>query len=206
MKNFNILFILCVFFIGIFYSSILSQQETIEESSTGKIFPKEVSFNYKGDDYNLTATGTAVRKKFIFKVYGMVHYMQNAPSGSSKEIFSAILKDNYAKQITMDFTRNVGADKIKDAFQSGFTKNASKEELSNIQPLINQFLEYFNSEVKKNEQYILRWLPSGTVISIIQGTEYPPISDVTFARVLWTIWFGNDSIVNRNDLISLLVK
>jgi hypothetical protein len=206
MKHFKLITIVCVFVLAIFIQYCFSQEETIEEGSTGKIFPKEVSFSYEEADYNLTATGTAVRKKFIFKVYGMVHYMQNAPKGNSESIFSTILEDNYAKEIIMDFTRDVGANKIKDAFQSGFEKNSTEEELKNIQPLINQFLGYFNSEVKKNEQYILRWLPNGNVISIVQGKEHPVISNVTFARILWTIWLGKDSIVNRDDLISFLVK
>jgi len=206
MKRLKLITILCLLIWGIFVHDGLSQQETIEESSTGKIFPKKVSFSYEGVDYDVIATGTAVRKKFIFKVYGMVHYMQNAPEGNTQDVFSSILEDNYAKQITMDFARDVGADKIRDAFQSGFAKNCTEEELENIQPLVDQFLDYFNSEVKKNEQYVLRWLPNGTIISIIQGKEYPPISNVTLAKALWTIWFGKDSIVNRDDLIRLLVK
>lgn len=206
MKHFKLITILSCFILGAFFYSGFSQQETVEEKSSGKIFQKEVSFSYDDVDYNLTATGTAVRKKFIFKVYGMVHYMQNPPEGNPEEIFSSILQDNNAKQIIMDFTRDVGANKIKDAFQSGFAKNSTEEELEKIQPLLNQFLEYFKTKVKKNEQYILRWLPDGSVISIIQEKEYPAIKDVTFARVLWTIWFGKDSIVNRDDLTSFLTK
>jgi hypothetical protein len=206
MKHFKLIALLSCFVLGAFFYNGFSQQETIEEKSSNKIFQKEVSFSYEDVDYNLIATGTAVRKKFIFKVYGMIHYMQDAPEGNSEDIFSAILEDNTAKQIIMDFTRDVGANKIKGAFQSGFEKNSTEEELKNIQPLIDKFLEYFNAEVKKNEQYILRWLPDGTVISIIQGKEYPMIKDVTFARVLWTIWFGEDSIVDRDNLISFLTE
>ena len=206
MKNFKLITIFCLFLIGAFIQYGFSQEQIVEEESTGKIFPKNVSFSYDDVDYTLTVTGTAVRKKFVFKVYGMVHYMQNPAESNSENVFSTILTDNYAKEIIMDFTRNVGADKIRDAFQSGFEKNATEEELKNIQPLVDQFLEYFNSEVKKNEQYILRWLPNGNVISIIQGKEYPVISSITFAKALWTIWFGKDSIVNRDDLIKFIVK
>lgn len=206
MKNRNAFFALCFMLSTLWLSAVFAQQETVEESSTGKLFPKQVSFNYNDMDYSLTATGTAVRKKVVFKVYGMVHYMEDPSTGSKEEIFRSILTNNSAKQLTLDFARDVGADKIQDAFQSGFKKNATEEELRNLQPLLDQFLGYFASEVKKNEQYIFRWLPDGTLLTIAKGKEYPAIQDETFCRILWTIWFGEHSIVNRDDLIRLLLE
>lgn len=205
MKQLSFLIFLSLLFLGLCFSSG-SSQETVEEKSTGKIFPKNISFSYDSVDYELQATGTAVRKKFVFKVYGMIHYMQNAPRGNKEDIFNTILKDNFAKQITLDFARDVGSDKIKDAFRSSFSKNTTEKEVQEIQPLLDKFLEYFNSDVKKDEQYILRWLPDGTVVAIVQGIEYPVITNITFAKTLWAIWFGEDSIVNRDDLISLLIE
>jgi len=205
MKSLNILILLSLLFLGLCFSSGFSQ-ETVEEKSTGKIFPKNISFSYDSVDYELQATGTAVRKKFIFKVYGMVHYMQNAPTGSKEDIFHTILKNNFAKQITLDFDRDVGSDKIKGAFQSSFSKNATEKELQEIQPYIDDFFKYFNSDVKKNDQYIFRWLPDGTVVFIVQGTEPPAITNITFAKTLWKIWLGKDSIVDRDDLINLLIE
>lgn len=205
MKKLSFLIFLSLALLGLCFSSSFSQ-ETVEEKSTGKIIPKNISFSYDSVDYELQATGTAVRKKFVFKVYGMVHYMQNVPTGNKEEIFETILKDNFAKQINLDFVRGVGEDKIQDAFRSGFSKNTTDEEMQQIQPLVDKFLEYFNSDVKKNEQYILRWLPGGTIVSIVQGIEYPAITNVSFAKTLWLIWFGKDSIVNRDNLISLLIK
>lgn len=206
MRNLISLITLCFFLSAPWSSTTLAQQETIEESSTGKVFPREISFSYNDVDYTLAATGTAVRKKFVFKVYGMVHYMENPSTGNKEEIFNAVLSNNSAKQLTLDFARDVGEDKIKDAFQDGFNKNATKEELQDIRQLVNEFLGYFTSEVKKNEQYVFRWLPDGTLISIVQGEEQPAIQSETFSRVLWTIWLGENSIVKRDDLIRLLIE
>lgn len=180
-------------------------QETVQESSTGKSFPAEVSFSHDGVDYTLSVTGTAVRKKYaVAKVYGMAHYMQDAAKSSREEAFTAALTDGKAKQITMDFARDVGPDKIQDAYREGFKKNATAEELQEIQALVDQFAGYFDKDVKENEQYILRWLPGGVVLTTVQGQEKPAITSATFARVLWSIWLGKDSIVDRGKLVAMI--
>ena len=181
-------------------------QEMVEESSTGKKFPAEVSFTYDGKDYTLSLTGLTVRKKFVFKVYGVAHYMEEPGSMSEEEAYKAVLTDGKAKQITMDFARDVGAGKIQGAYRDGFKKNATDAEMSEIQQYVDQFVGYFDKDVKENEQYILRWLPGGTVVTIVQGEEKPAITNATFAKVLWSIWLGEDSIVKREKLIERMVS
>lgn len=188
------------------FGGCLLAQEMVEESSTGKQFPREVTFSYDGTEYTLQATGTAVRKKYFFKVYGMVHYQQDAAPGSKSELFSSILSDGKAKQITMDFARGVGAGKIQGAYREGFEKNLSEEKFAELQPQIEQFVGYYGNDVKEDEQYILRWLPGGTILAIVQGEEKPAITNVDFARALWAIWLGEDSIVKRDKLVSLMAK
>jgi hypothetical protein len=180
--------------------------QPVAEPSTQKKFPATVTVPFNNKEYTLEVTGLAVRKKFVFNVYGMAHYMHDAPRGSLKEVIRVILSDNTPKQITMDFTRNVGAGKIQSAFKEGFRKNASKSELLSLTLLIDQFCGYFEKEVKENEQFILRWLPGGKIITIVQGKEKPAITNTSFARALWSIWFGNDSIVKRDTLVEILTN
>lgn len=181
-------------------------EETVVEPSTDKSFPKNVSFTYGDTDYTLSVTGVAVRKKFVFKVYGIAHYMQDAAKTSQEEAFKEVLTDGKAKQITMDFSRDVGTDKIQGAYRDSFKKNATDEELKEIQPLVDQFVGYFDKEVKENEQYILRWVPGGTILTTVQGEEKPAITNETFARVLWSVWLGKDSIVDRDKLVEFIVS
>lgn len=181
-------------------------EETVVESSTEKSFPKTVSFTHGDTDYTLSVTGLAVRKKFVFKVYGIAHYMQDAAKTGKEEAFKEALTDGKAKQITMDFARDVGTDKIQGAYRDSFKKNATEEELKEIQPLVDQFVGYFDKEVKENEQYILRWTPGGTILTIVQGEEKRPINNETFARVLWSIWLGKGSIVDRDKLVEFIVS
>jgi hypothetical protein len=184
-----------------------AQQENVQEPSTDKFFPKEVTFSYDSTDYTVSLTGLGVRKKLFFKVYGIAHYMDTPEMVGSKEnAFKAVLADGKAKQITMDFARNVGADKIQGAYRDGFKKNSTDEEMKEIQSFVDEFVGYFNTEVKENEQYILRWLPGGTVLTVVKGEEKPAITSPTFARVLWTIWLGKDSIVDRDKLVKMMVS
>lgn len=181
-------------------------QDRVTEPSTGKSFETRVVVNYNGTDYIQQLTGVTVRKKIVFKVYGMAHYMQDPVNSSEEEAFQSILADGKAKQIVMSFVRDVDKQKIQDAYRDGFKENASADDVKRLQPLIDQFVSFFASDVKENDQFVLRWLPGGVIIAIVQGVEKPVIKDDLFARTLWSIWFGEDSIVHREDLVSRIVK
>jgi len=203
MKNIVLLIVLLTISLPIF----LIGQQTVKESSTGKSFPSEVTFNNSGKDYTVKVTGLTVRKKLFFKVYGIAHYMQDAPKAVTVEdAFRQILTDESAKQITMDFSRDVDAAKIKDAYLDGFKQHTSPEELQKIQPMINQFIGYFTKEMKENDRIILRWLPGGTIVAVIQGEEKPVLTNELFARTLWSIWFGKSSIVDRDELVDRMTE
>jgi len=177
-------------------------QETVQEPSTGKNFPAVVNYTKDGVDYPMSLTGVAVRKKFVFKVYGMAHYAQDPVKGPRDAALKAMLVDGKARQITMEFARDVDAGKIRDAYMDGFKDNATADEFTSIRPLVDQFVAFFSTDVRENQQFILRWLPGGVVIATVAGEEKPPVVSPVFARVLWSIWLGNDSIVDRDDLVS----
>ena len=187
------------------FSVPCSAQETITEPSTGKTFPAEVKFTDAGKEYTLKATGTAVRKKIFFKVYGMVHYMQDPERTGEEQAFRTILTDGKAKEITMEFVRDVTTAQIRDAYRDGFKQNATTDEMKEITSLVDKFLQVFDRDVKEGDRFTLRWSPGGRIIPIVTGAEKPSIQNTTFARVLWSIWFGGDSIVDREDLVSRMV-
>ena len=189
-----------------FFLSPAFAQENVKEPSTGKDFPGQVSFTNEGKTYTVSITGVSVRKKLVFKVYGMAHYLEKFTKGSDKEAFDALMADGNAKQITMEFARDVDAAKIKETYEESFKEHATGAELKAIKPYLDQFLGFFTQDVKENDRFILRWTPGGTITSNIIGQEKPAITDVTFARILWSIWLGEDSVVDRDDLIQRMVK
>jgi len=182
-------------------------QDTVEEKSTGKLFPKTVSFAGDYKTFNLEVTGLSLRKKYWAKVYGMAHYMEAGAKFSNKRDAQTVaLSDQYAKQFTLVFVRDVGADKIQDAFREGFKKNSSDSERSEITTMIETFIGFFTRDIKNGERIVLRSHPGGKVTAIIHGEEQDPISSVTFSRVLWRIWLGKHSIVDRDRLVRMVVE
>jgi hypothetical protein len=186
----------------ILLAAAAAAQESVQEPSTGKSFPVVVKFTRNGTEYPMSLTGVAVRKKLVFKVYGMAHYAQDAVKAPKEEALGAMLVDGKARQITMDFARDVDPGKIRDAYMDGFRENATADEFTSIQPLVDQFLGFFSKEVKENQQFILRWLPGGVVVATVAGEEKPPLTSPVFARVLWSIWLGKDSVVDRDNLVA----
>ncbi|MBI5471171.1 MAG: chalcone isomerase family protein [Ignavibacteriae bacterium] len=177
-------------------------QEKVTEPSTGKNFDSKVSFDYNNTDYTLQLTGVTVRKKMVFKVYGMAHYMQEPQKMSEDAAYKTVLTDGKAKQITMTFVRDVDKQKIQDTYRDGFAENSSAEDLKKIQSAIDQYVGFFTKDVKENDQFVIRWLPGGIISATVQGEQKPAITNQLFAQTLWSIWFGEDSIVDREDLVS----
>jgi hypothetical protein len=105
----------------------------------------------------------------------------------------------------MEFARDVEAEKIRNAFREGLEKNSSNEEMETISALVDQFVGYFDEDAVKGKRYVLRWLPGGIVTAIIHGEEMEPITSVTLAKSLWQIWLGKKSIVDRDDLVEMVV-
>lgn len=190
----------------LFVTGLAAAQEKVVEPSTEKSFPSTVTIASGEKQYTLSITGVTVRKKFVFKVYGMAHYMENPPAGSTSDVLKAMTVDGKAKQITMDFAREVTVEQIRGAYSDGFKENATAAELASMKPSIDAFLGYFDAPVKENDTFILRWFPGGTIVPVISGKEKPAIVNQRFAEVLWTIWFGEDSIVDRDDLVSRIAR
>jgi hypothetical protein len=181
-------------------------QESVVEPSTEKSFPARVTVSSGEKEHTLSITGVTVRKKFVFKVYAMAHYMEDPPSGSRSDLMKAMTVDGKVKQITMDFAREVTADQIRGAYGDGFKENAAAAELASLKPSIDTFLGYFDAPVRENDTIILRWFPGGKIVAVISNREKPSIVNQRFAEVLWTIWFGEDSIVDREELVARIAK
>lgn len=175
----------------------------VRDNSTGVTFPGEVSFDHEGKQYHLLATGVSTRKKFFIKVYSIASYLQEGTSQSSDK-FQEIMRDDKAKQLTMKWVHNATVDQVQNGYQDSFRKVLSDSQRSQLQNEINTFVYFFNQEAKKGDEHILRWLPGGYVEVIINGNKVGDITDQDFAKGLWMIWFGSKSVVDRDNLVSLM--
>ena len=184
-------------------SAPTAQEDTVREAD--RSFPRKVTVRHGDADYDLTVTGTATRKKFIVKVYGIAHYMDVASFASEEEALAAARSGEHPSQITMEFVRDVGAEKIRNAYREGFEKNASAEDFQALSDQVILFLSFFD-DVKKNDRFVLQRFPDGTVLTTAAGEEKDVIRDEKFASALWDIWFGDHSPVDRDDLVEMAVS
>lgn len=192
---------LVVAFVGL--SGVATSAQT---ELAGVRFDDKVSIDDNGMAHELTLSGTALRKKLVFKVYAMGHYMDAASFDSEDEAYAAALGNAGPKMIRMVFKRGVDSGKIQNAYREGFEKNASPEEFEAITAQIDQFVGYYNEDVAEGDEYLLTYVPGGTVRIAIRGEQVGTIESETFASVLWRIWLGEHSIVDRDKLVARMVS
>lgn len=190
--------------------SVAHANNRLFETKAEKDFPQSVIIKYDNEQLELFLTGLTVRKKFFLKIYSMAHYIEQKSNFSGQdisndEIYQNILQQHVAKQISMVFLRSLTAKQIQDSLISGIKLNTNEEEYMQILPQLEKFIRPISEDVKQNDEFIIRWFPDGTMVSIFQEDEISSIKDEQFARALWLIWFGNHSVVDRNLLIKQML-
>lgn len=160
--------------------------------------PKEVVIKAAGNSVRLTALGSGMRKKLVFKVYEGVAYA-DAQADLGPDPYSALIQGDFAKRIVMHFVRDVSGGKIRGAFQEGFDKTAPAAERSpQFSKDLDRFLGYFtDGKVKDGQTIALTWMPGMGLYTVSAGKPMPPINDAELASSLWAIWFG-DKPVNES--------
>lgn len=190
--------------------TILSAGHTgsvFSETTEKEIFPDNIIVEYNNEKIDLSLTGIAIRKKFFLKIYRMAHYLEqnSSTSFSDDHIYSSVLKHSGAKQISMVFLRSLTAKQIQDSLITGLKLNMKEEEYLQILPNVEIFMRAIYEDVKENDEFVIRWHPDGTMVSLFQGKEISSIKDENFAKALWSIWFGDFSVVDRDLLIKELL-
>ena len=176
---------------------------SFSEKQDEKQFPHNIVIEYHNQQLDLFLTGLTIRRKFFLKIYSVAHYIDQQPdvAGSDDNIYKSILQNNSTKQISMIFLRNLSTEQIQKSLRAGIKLNSSEAEYLQILPQIEEFMQAINANVKKNDEFIIRWHPDGSVVSLFQGAQISSIRNVKFAETLWAIWFGNFSVVDRKALI-----
>ena len=187
---------------------VITNEVTAEQPQEN--FSSHVVIEYNNKQFDLGLTGKTIRRKFFLKIYSMAHYMEMGPGiinpgATDNEIYKSILQDNAAKQVSMVFLRSLKASQIKDSLLSGIKSNSSEDEFQQMLPDVERFQQAISSDVEKDDEFVIRWLPDGTLVSLFQGQEISAIRNDRFARVLWSIWFGENPVVNRKSLIEKLL-
>lgn len=187
--------------LAVFFAFNLHAQNEITDKATGESFPASVSFESQGKNYQLDATGVSTRKKLVFKVYSVAHYLQK-DAANGKDLLQAIMDDANAKQLTIKWVRDVPAEKVREGYEESFKTAISEPAHAKLQNEIKTYLGFFNQNVKKGDVHVIRWIPGGIIEVQIDGKTVGTIINPEFAKGVWDIWFGAKSVVNRDQLLS----
>jgi hypothetical protein len=131
----------------------------------------------------LVLNGVALRKKAVFKVYVAGLYL-SAKSNNPE----AVLAADAPRQLVMQFLRDVGKDKMCEAWDEALEKNTpgASEQLKAEFVTLCGYME----DIKKEQQFVFTYMPgTGTevkVAGVVKGT----IQGKEFADALFKAWIG----------------
>ena len=132
----------------------------------------------------LRLQGLGLRKKFVFSVYVGALYLTTPTADAA----AAVAADE-PKRIEMHFLRDVGEDKLAEAFREGFFKNA-QERLDRLNPRLDTLIGLFPGGAKEGQTVALTYLPARGVAVAFDGTERGVIEGRDFMEALWAVWLG----------------
>jgi hypothetical protein len=151
----------------------------IDTTVNGVTFPSTVT----AGSQTLVLNGVALRKKAIFKVYQAGLYL-TAKSSNADSILAA----DATRRMVMQFLRDVGKDKMCEAWNDELkdnTPNASAQLKTDFTTLCGLMVD-----MKEKDQMVFTYVPgTGTEVSeggAVKGT----IAGKEFADALFKAWIG----------------
>lgn len=183
--------------------SLCLAADILKDNQTGLAFPTEITLDEGGHAYTLKATGVATRKKFGVKVYSVVHYIEpdaHAAETPPTDKFEALLNNNKPKQMTMKWIHSASAKQMQEGYRESFKNALSPEQLAQLQEPIDRYLTFFKAPINKGDVMVLRWLPEGKIELFLNQQLLGSLTHAPFAKALWSLWFGPQSVVDRNQL------
>ena len=132
---------------------------------------------------SLALNGAALRKKSIVKVYVAGLYL---PAKSSDA--NAILSSDAPRELRMQFVRDVGKDKMCEAWDESLENNSPGAD-AQLQADFKQLCG-FMQDLKKGDVMSFTYLPASGTTVVIAGQPKGTIAGKPFADALFKSWIG----------------
>lgn len=192
--------------------AVPSQAPVLVEPSTGVKFLQNATV--EGQPF--LCLGTGVRKKAFFKVYAVVYCVEEAAGreairsyftegpGKVHEargeelakklqddpgFFNALMRMPVERFAQMVFVRDVGKEKMKDAFEESLTRALGPKEKQRIE----SFIGLLDRDLKDGDKLMLRTRPDGTIRLGLEG-DLKTVKDGLLAGAVWEPYLGKDSV------------
>lgn len=145
----------------------------------GVVLPEKVP----AGDRTLVLNGMGLRKKAVFKVYVGALYLEKRSSDAA-----AILAADAPRRMVMHFLRDVGRDRLVEAWKEGFAGNAPAAQ-TKLAREIERFLSFWG-DVRDGEEVTMTYLPGKGTTVAFGGKELGTIEGKEFADALLSVWLG----------------
>ena len=132
----------------------------------------------------LKLNGAGIRKKFVIKVYVGALFVEAASTDPN-----AIIGSDQIKSVHLYFLRDVGREKILEAFREGFEKNSAPPKLAALNASLQQAASAIQ-DLKEGAEFVVTYLPGkGTTLGTKGGKEVT-VAGKDFADALFRNWIG----------------
>ena len=135
------------------------------------------------EDATLALNGMGIRRKFFIKVYVGALYLPGRDSS-----VRAILDANAPRAITIEFLRDVGKEKIRDAYRDGFLSNAP-EQARRQQANINRMLALV-PDARKGDRILYTYHPAKGSTITMPGSTQASFEGKEFADAYLLLYLG----------------
>jgi len=166
------------------------------------VFPAEKTISENGQIHRLAFTGKTERVFLFFSVYAIAHYAEidGWPSLSP----DTVVADGRRKALQIRFSRKLGAERIRRELADSLRRNARPEWLAEAAPTIAAFMKAIDRDARDGDQLVFVWLPGGELFAEFNGERSFSATNTAFARLIWSIWFGDDPVCDREELLAQL--
>ncbi len=152
-------------------------------------YPVSINSNVGGKDVSLVLTGTAQRKKAMFKVYTIGSYVEQ---GAVINNAAELAQKDCAKQLHLVMERNVDGKTMAEAFIEGIDLNYPDTNFPEQKKSLLEFMTQHS--LNTNDHVWLTHVPGVGFNCKLPGNAEITIKDLGFSQAIWEIYLGNNNI------------
>ena len=161
--------------------------ETVTEPKSG------TSFDVKRGDLSLAGIGLRTKTMLKVKVYAIGLYVADSAlpglkaKAASPDVYKELVWGDFPKELQLKLVRDVSAAQMQEAIREALSAQGADKARTDA------FIANFG-DIKTGQDYVLRWVPGGTLETIAVGQNKPAIADKNFAAAVFAIWLGDNPI------------
>lgn len=163
--------------------------EEVGVSGSSTKYPVSINSKIADKDTPLVLTGTAQRKKAMFKVYTIGSYVEQGVAINSA---AELAQKDCAKQLHLVMERGVSGKTMAEAFIEGIDLNYPDTNFAEQKKALLEFMT--DHSLNTGDQVWLTHVPGVGFHCTLPGNKEVLIKDIPFSVAIWQIYLGDNNI------------